>query len=289
MHADAATITVTVETLDASNNSHGLVSEVFTKTTNITRLRIELERTIFLPSGYKAKVRMQSTGSGNTAISCTWYLFDPNHASDVAAVGGEGLGGKAGENFNTFFHNGGATSTKTIDGFPGAIADAVWEESWLDHFEVTDSFAEFFVIVGTYASDAANYSQQVLDDTGTTGVKVASNGMDSVTLPAGIITSASINNGAITNAKFAAGAIDAAALAADVVNDIWMGTVLTEAYAADGATATPAQLLYMIYSVVSQFDIDGDTIRCRKLDGTTQAMTFRLDSDTNPTSRYRNS
>ena len=208
-------------------------------------------------------------------------------ASDVAAVGEQTLGGKAGENFNTFFHNGGATSTKTVDGLPGAIADAVWDESWLDHFEVTDSFAEFFVIVGTYASDAANYSQQVLDDTGTTGVKVASNGMDSVTLPAGIITSASINNGAITNAKFAAGAIDAAALAADVVNDIWMGAALTEDYASQGAEGTPAQLLYMLLSACTQFEVDGQTIRCKELDGTTDAMTFGMDSATNPTLRLR--
>ena len=259
LHTDSATITMTFEVLDGSDNLFGTITEPFTKPTGTTRLWIEMERTVFLPSGYKARVKLASTGSGNSAISCTWHLFDPNYASDVS---GEAL---------------------------DSIADAVWDESWLDHYEVTDSFAELLIIVGTYAADAASYSEQILDDTGTTGVKVASNGMDSVTLPAGIITTASINNGAITNAKFAAGAIDAAALAADVVNDIWMGTVLTEAYAADGATATPAQLLYMIYSVASQFDIDGDTIRCRKLDGTTQAMTFRLDSDTNPTSRYRNS
>jgi hypothetical protein len=257
LHTDAATITMTFELLDGSDNSFGTITEVFTKPSSATRLWIEMERTVFLPSGYKARVWLASTGSGNSAISCAWYLFDPNYASDVGSA--------------------------ALD----SIADAVWEESWLDHYEVTDSFAELLLIVGTYAADAANYSQQALEDTGTTGVKVAANGMDGVTLPAGIITTASINNGAITNAKFAAGAIDAAALAADVVQDIWMGTALTEAYASAGSPATPAQLLYMLWSACTQFYITDDEITCRTLNGS-NGMTFTLNSATNPTSRTRN-
>lgn len=92
---------------------------------------------------------------------------------------------------------------------------------------------------------------------------------------------------AITAAAIATGAIDADALAADVITDIWQGTALTEAYAADGAAATPAQLLYMIWSALVEFAISGTTITCKKLNGSTTAMTFTLDSSSAPTSRTR--
>lgn len=110
----------------------------------------------------------------------------------------------------------------------------------------------------------------ILVDTGTSGVIVAS-----------------VGTGAIATTSFAAGAIDSAALAANVVTDIWMGTALTEAYAADGATFTPAQGLYQIWAALSEFAISGTTVTAKKLDGSTTAMTFTLDHSTAPTSRTR--
>jgi hypothetical protein len=64
-------------------------------------------------------------------------------------------------------------------------------------------------------------------------------------------------------------------------------TALTESYAADGTAPTQAQLLFMIWSALSQFAIAGTTITCKQLNGTTTSMTFTLDSATNPTSRTR--
>lgn len=64
-------------------------------------------------------------------------------------------------------------------------------------------------------------------------------------------------------------------------------TALTESYAADGAAFTPAQALYMLWSVVSEFAVSGVTITTKKLDGTTTAMTFTMDSATAPTLRGR--
>jgi len=64
-------------------------------------------------------------------------------------------------------------------------------------------------------------------------------------------------------------------------------TTVAEGYAADGAAATPAQLLHMIYSAVSQFVVSGTALTTKKIDGTTTAMTFTLDSATAPTSRTR--
>lgn len=69
--------------------------------------------------------------------------------------------------------------------------------------------------------------------------------------------------------------------------DALLTTAMTESYATDGATMTPAQALYMIWAALSEFAISGTTITAKKLDGSTTAMTFTLDSATDPTSRTR--
>ena len=62
---------------------------------------------------------------------------------------------------------------------------------------------------------------------------------------------------------------------------------LTEKEAADGSTATPEQMLYMIWSLLSDFSISGTTYTAKKLDGATVAMTFTLDDGTAPTAMNR--
>ena len=69
--------------------------------------------------------------------------------------------------------------------------------------------------------------------------------------------------------------------------DAMWTTAQTESYASDGATATPAQLLYMILCAVSEFSISSTTITGKKVDGSTTAMTWTLDDATSPTSRTR--
>jgi len=68
--------------------------------------------------------------------------------------------------------------------------------------------------------------------------------------------------------------------------NVWT-TALTESYASDGAAATPAQLLYMIYCAVGEFSISSTTITGKKLDGSTTAMTWTINSASDPTSRTR--
>jgi len=63
----------------------------------------------------------------------------------------------------------------------------------------------------------------------------------------------------------------------------------TETYAVDGAIPTYNQFLFMIWSALAQFAISGTALSAKKLDGTTEAMVFTLDSATDPTSRVRSS
>ncbi len=65
--------------------------------------------------------------------------------------------------------------------------------------------------------------------------------------------------------------------------DNQLTTVLTEAYAADGSTASVAQLLYMTWSVLNSLKFVTTTGTARKLDGATTAMEFTIDDADNPT------
>jgi hypothetical protein len=62
---------------------------------------------------------------------------------------------------------------------------------------------------------------------------------------------------------------------------------MTEAYSTDGATMTPAQALYEIKALLSEFAISGTTLTTKKVDGSTTAATYTLDSASNPTSITR--
>jgi hypothetical protein len=79
-------------------------------------------------------------------------------------------------------------------------------------------------------------------------------------------------------------ALDGAGLAE--INTAVVGTALTESYAADGATASAAQLLYMIWAYIHDFAITSATPAAtktsRNLAGTA-AMTHTIDDETAPT------
>lgn len=64
-------------------------------------------------------------------------------------------------------------------------------------------------------------------------------------------------------------------------------TLLSEAYPADGAQATLAELLYLLLANLTQFDVVGTSLVARKLNGTTAAAAYLLDDPVNPTSRTR--
>ncbi len=64
-------------------------------------------------------------------------------------------------------------------------------------------------------------------------------------------------------------------------------TVLTEAYAADGAAPTLEQILHMIWSMMNSLGFVLTVGTSNKLDGITPAMTFAIDDADNPTSINR--
>lgn len=70
------------------------------------------------------------------------------------------------------------------------------------------------------------------------------------------------------------------------VSDI-LTTQMTESYATDGTAPTLAQAIFNLQQTLGDFAITGTTISVKRIDGSTEAMTYTLDDATTPTSRTR--
>lgn len=91
-------------------------------------------------------------------------------------------------------------------------------------------------------------------------------------------------------ASVAANALTASALATDAVTEIRDGIFtgqMTESYNTDGTAPTLAQAVFLILQMLTEKSISSTTLTVKKLDGTTSAATFTLDSATTPTSITR--
>lgn len=62
---------------------------------------------------------------------------------------------------------------------------------------------------------------------------------------------------------------------------------LTESYAAKGTVPTPAQLMLEVRSLLAENGVSGTTVTTKKIDGSTSAATYTLNSATTPTSITR--
>lgn len=165
----------------------------------------------------------------------------------------------------------GHTTTGTFGGdasTPADVADAVLDEAMSGH---------------TTAGTLGKAVGDILDDTGTSGVVVASGSKAGYSLtqsfPTNFASLAITAGGAIT-----AGTVsDKTGYALSATGS----AALTEGYATDGSAPTLNQILYMIWSMLAEKSVSTTTLTTKKLDGTTTAMTFTLDDGTSPTSITR--
>ena len=245
-----------------------------------------------------------TTNNDKTGYSLT-QSFPANFASLVITAGGsvdsltqgilntpftETTAGRIAGNFDLFFENSGAATSKTVDdvGVAGGGGGTDWtttERSQIRYRLGVD---------GAATAPATNMPN--LGDVGITQAgadKVWVTATRSLTDKAGFAISGTkttldalndIDGSSVTvttnNDK--AGY----ALSATGINAI-LTTQMTEAYASDGTAPTLAEIQFMIWSALSEFSVSGSSITTRKLDGVTTAMSFTLDDNTNPTSRAR--
>jgi hypothetical protein len=107
-----------------------------------------------------------------------------------------------------------------------------------------------------------------------------------VTFPTSIASPTNITAGTITTVTNLTNAPTAGDLTATMKASIFTAA-LTEAYAADGAAPTLAQILFGIQAFLQERSVSGTTLTVKKLDGSTTAMTFTLNDATSPTSITR--
>ena len=111
-----------------------------------------------------------------------------------------------------------------------------------------------------------------------------------VTLPSSVASPTNITAGTITTVTNLTNAPTAGDLTATMKTSVAtaaLTTAMTESYAADGATMTLAQACYLIAQTIGDFSVSGTTLTVKKLDGSTTAATYTLDSGSAPTSRTR--
>ena len=107
---------------------------------------------------------------------------------------------------------------------------------------------------------------------------------DITTAAAGLVTTVGVAGAGLTDLGGMSTGMKAEVLAETIK---LLTTQMTESYAGDGIAPTLAQCLFSVMQQAGEFSISGDTITVKKLNGSTTAMTFTLDDETNPTSRTR--
>ena len=73
----------------------------------------------------------------------------------------------------------------------------------------------------------------------------------------------------------------------NAIADAILTRAITEAYAADGAAPTLAQFMSMMIAFQFEKNISATTITCKKLDGSTTALTLTINDATTPTTITR--
>ncbi len=168
---------------------------------------------------------------------------------------------------------------------PATAASMATAQADLDTITGTDGVT-LATTQGNYApatAAAMATAQADLDTiTGTDGVTLATTQGNYAPATATAMAAAQTDLDTITDTG-----VTAVALTSAAITDVWSTDALTELYNAQGAEGTPAQLMYLILSAVTEFDISGTVMTCKELDGSTPAATYTLNSATSPTNRTR--
>ena len=236
-------------------------------------------KTDFLPSataGTAGGVFIAGTNAATTITTSLTTTFTGNLTGSVASVTGA-VGSVTGSV---------GSVTAGVNLANGAVTDASLAGNMEIVFE-TDFAANYNTTRNAWVTNVADFVGTTIVDpfNGTVVAASVAGAVGSVTGAVGSVTGAvgSVTGNVGGNVTGSVGALTSAA-----ITDVWATDTLTEAYATNpGDSATPAQLLHMLWSAVSEFSITSTTITSKKLDGSTTAMTFTIDSATVPTSRTR--
>jgi len=216
-----------------------------------------------------------TAGSTGNALNAAGAAGDPWTTSLPGAYGAGSAGKIIGDNINaTISSRATQTSVDTIDG----IVDSIL----VDTAEIGAAGAGLTALA-TQAS--VNTIDGIVDAILLDTAEIGAAGAGLTALA----TQASVNtiDGIVDAILVDTAEIGAAGAGLTAVTTAVLTTAMTEAYRADGATGTLAQMLYEIIAHLGEASIAGTTKTIKRVDGSTTAATFTLDDATTPTSITR--
>lgn len=209
------------------------------------------------------EIAVDTTGyaAGEYAVFCTLTISSVNPGGFVGSVKVR-TAGTAALATNTVEWRGTAVSDPTVEGVPNVNVKTVNDVA-------TTSVTTIGAVIGTATAGALETTaQSILTDT--TEIGVAGAGLTAINLPDQTINITGNLSGSV-------GSVTGLSVAAILT------TAITEAYRANGAAPTLAQFICEVLAHLGEADVTGTTKTIKKLDHSTTAETFTLDSSTTPT------
>ena len=165
----------------------------------------------------------------------------------------------------------------SVTGLTAANLDATISSRMATYTQPTGFLAATFP-TGTIANTTNITAGSVASVTGAVGSVTGAVG--SVTGAVGSVTG-NIGGNVVGSVASVSGAVGSLTTNNDKTGYALSATgsaALTEAYAADNVAPTLSQMLYMIWSLLSERNASGTTLTTKRIDGSTTAMTFTLDA-----------
>lgn len=235
-------------------------------------------------------VRVVASGGNGFATATNVSLVITTGTVNSVSVVGECIGAFSIENRSAVMPT---TAARTLDVSATGEAGIDWANVGSPTTAVNLS-ATTTNLVNTVTTYTGNTVQ-----TGDSFARIGANGagLSNITLPSGGLANVTAWTVAITgnitgNLSGSVGSLttnnDKTGYGLTSAYDFAKGTVaMTESYAALHVAPTPAQIFFEMRSLLAEFSVSGTTGTGKKIDGSTTAETFTLDSATAPTSMTR--
>lgn len=276
-------IVITTGTVDSVSVTGSVVGS-FTIRKNSALKPTTAARTLDVSAGGEAGIDWANIGSPTTAVNLSATNIDVDQvvASVSGAVGSvTGAVGSVTGAVGSVTGNVGGNVTGSVGSVTGltnaTIADAVWDEDATAH-QTQGTFGQAIGDPGADTDTIFGLVNTNLDAAVSTRLATAG-----YTAPLDAAGTRSAVGLASANLDTQLGDLPTATENATAV----LTTAMTESYRADGATGTLAQMQYELIAHLGESAIVGTTKTIKKVDGTTAAATFTLDSDAAPTSITR--
>ncbi len=275
-----------VVTTDAVTTVNGLASNVITAASIASDADTEIAGAVWdlATSGHT------TSGTFGAAMNAAGSAGDPWATALPGAYGGGTAGFIVGTNLDALVSSRG-TSTLTQTQVTGGAYSVQSASCVLGDARLADLDAAVSSRMATYSQPTGFLAATFPSGTVANTTNITAGTITTVTNLTNAPTAGDFTSTMKTSLSAATPAVtvsDKTGFALTSAYDFAKGTVaMTESYAANGATTTPAQALYAIQQYLTTFAISGTSYTVKKLDGSTSAFVVTLNDGTTPTAATR--